>query len=341
MFFYELKHLALRVIEKTPVAPYDAGVWKTWKPHSAFKAFPDLFKGVEYEDFGQVWPLLFSTKELAQNEMKRITQADTQKLANKTGELFQPSAILDFQAHVDDDAHEILLSAGERMSILLKERTHFLHRKEEGVQVKIPLIRQKKELLADLLAKPSTAGHQWTAFRSGIQCGHCKLRYHSKSPIVELKEANDKPCQSAPVATQPKQTRMEMIHALVSAQQGPKAGVHHLNLDRAYLRCTECKSYILASPNEEAFNRFVGEPCHCGPLSPDLWHWTCHAHDGAARTQFGMLDMSCQDAHHGSWCLHDVEVEDTAQLHQVKRVAVHVFVAHHRTEEKARKKHIG
>ena len=217
-----------------------------------------------------VWPLLFSTKELAQNEMRRVTQADAQKLANKTGKLFEPKEILDLQSHVDDDAHEILLSAGERMSILLKEKTHFMHRKEESIKDKIPLIQQKKELLADLLSKPSPAGHQWQAFRSGIQCGLCKLRYHSKSLVAELKEANAKPCQSAPSKTEPKLTRMEVIHALVSGQQGPKKGIHHLQLDRAYLRCTECRSYILARTNEESFNRFIGEPCHCGPLEPSL-----------------------------------------------------------------------
>ena len=268
--FYALKHLALHVIERTPVALYDAGVWESWKPHAAFEAYPDLFTGLEYEDFDHVWPLLFSVKELAQNEMRRVTQADTQKLANKTGKLFEPKEILDLQSHVDDDAHEILLSAGERMSILLKEKSHFMHRKEETIKDKIPLIQQKKELLCDLLSKPSTAGHQWQAFRSGIQCGLCKLRYHSKSLVAELKEANEKPCQSAPPKAEPKMTRMEMIHALVSGQQGPKKGIHHLQLDRAYLRCTECRSYILARTNEDSFNRFIGEPCHCGPLEPSL-----------------------------------------------------------------------
>lgn len=253
------------------MARYDAGVWKTWKPHVAFETFPDLFKGLEFEDFDHVWPLLFSTKELEQNEMRRVTQADTQKLANKTGKLFAPTEILDLQAHVDEDAHEILLSAGERVSILLRDKAHFLHRKEESVKDKIPLIQQKKELLADLLAKPSQAGHTWEGFRSGIQCKHCKLRYHSKSLLAELKEVNDKPCQSAPARSQPKQTRMEMTQALVAAQQGPSAAVHHLKLDQAYLRCTECKSYILARTNEEAFNRFIGEPCHCGPLGARVW----------------------------------------------------------------------
>ena len=272
--FYAMKQLALHVLEKTPVALYDVRTWQTWKPHVAFETYPDLFPGLEFEDFDHVWPLLFSTKELEQNELRRVTQKDTQKLAHRTGKLFEPTEILDLQSHVDDDAHEILLNAGERMSILLQNKEHVLHRKEAVMKDKIPLIQQKKELLADLLSKPSPAGHAWETFRSGIKCGHCKLRYHSRSLLAELKEAADKPCEKAPKASPPKQTRMEMIHALVAScglQQGPQKGVHHLKLDRAYLRCTECKSYILARTNEEAFTRFVGEPCHCGPLEPSLW----------------------------------------------------------------------
>ena len=175
-----MKQLALRVLA---VAFYDVGTWQTWKPHAAFETYPDLFTGLEFDDFDHVWRLLFSTKELEQNELRRVTQKDTQKLAHRTGKLFEPTEILNLQSHV---------------------------------------------------------------------------------------EAADKPCQKAPKPSQPRQTRMEMIHALVASQQGPQPGVHHLKLDRAYLRCTECKSYILARTNEEAFNRFVGEPCR-GPLEPSLW----------------------------------------------------------------------
>ena len=270
--FYAVKQLALHVIEKTPAALYDGRAWKNWKPHVAFETFPDLFTGLEFEDFDHVWPLLFSKKELEKNDLRRITQTDTQKLADRTGELFEPTEILDLQSHVDDDAHSILLSAGERMSILLKDKAHFIHRKEEQIQQKIPLIQQKREILKDLLGKASTAGHQWEAFRSGIQRKVCRVRYHSKSLLTDLKEAEDKPCLQEAKPNPPKQTRMEMIHALVASQQGPQQGVHHLQLDRAYLRCTVCKSYILARCNEDAFSRFVGEPCYCGPLEPRLWH---------------------------------------------------------------------
>lgn len=224
--FYAMKQLALHVVEKTPVGLYDVGAWKSWKPHVAFEQFPDLFTGLEFEDFDHVWPLLFSVKELDQDETRRITQQDTQKLANATGKLFAPSEVLDLQSHVDDDAHEILLSAGERMSILLKDKSHFLHRKEESIQSKIPVIQQKRELLQELLTKPSSAGHVWEV----IQCKQCKLRYHCKSLLAELKEAADKPCQEEAKPAPPKQTRMEMIHALVASQTGPQEGVHHLQL---------------------------------------------------------------------------------------------------------------
>ena len=62
-----------------------------------------------------------------------------------------------------------------------------------------------------------------------------------------------------------------MIHALVASQQAPQPGIHHLKLDRAYLRCSECKSYILARTNEDAFTKFVAEPCLVGPVPADEW----------------------------------------------------------------------
>lgn len=115
-------------------------------------------------------------------------------------------------------------------------------------------------------------GHAWEAFRSGLKCRHCKIRYHCKSLLADLNKVVDKPCQAGVKPQAPRQTRMEMIHALVAAQAGPQEGVHHLHLDRAYLRCKVCKSYILARTNEEAFSRFVGEPCYHGPLEPRLWN---------------------------------------------------------------------
>ena len=92
--------------------------------------------------------------------MRRVTQKDTQKLAESAGKLFEPTESLDLQSHIDEDAHSILLIAGERMNILLKDKEHFLHRKEDSIQQKIPLIQQKAEILPDLLTKPSAAGHK-------------------------------------------------------------------------------------------------------------------------------------------------------------------------------------
>ena len=47
---------------------------------------------------------------------------------------------------------------------------------------------------------------------------------------------------------------------------------HFFRLDKAYLQCTQCKSYILARCSEDAFLAFSGEPCCAGPLDAALWH---------------------------------------------------------------------
>ena len=61
--FYGLKHLALHSKEKVHVAIFDHGVWKAWQPTAAYELFPDLYQGLDPEDFAQVRPLLFSKKE--------------------------------------------------------------------------------------------------------------------------------------------------------------------------------------------------------------------------------------------------------------------------------------
>lgn len=71
--------------------------------------------------------------------------------------------------------------------------------------------------------------------------------------------------------TPTRRTRFEVINDLIAAQSGVQRGVHHLRLEKAYLRCSECHAYILARCREDAFSTFVGAPCKVGPLEPSLW----------------------------------------------------------------------
>lgn len=57
-----------------------------------------------------------------------------------------------------------------------------------------------------------------------------------------------------------------------SAASGSERCTREFTASPAYLRCTECRRYILARCNQDAFNTFVGEACHVGPLPPALWH---------------------------------------------------------------------
>lgn len=74
--FYALKHLALHVKDKVPAAVFHHGVWRTWQPYLAYETFPDLYKGLEYEDFDQVQPLLFARQKLKVNDHSKAGQAD-------------------------------------------------------------------------------------------------------------------------------------------------------------------------------------------------------------------------------------------------------------------------
>lgn len=69
-----------------------------------------------------------------------------------------------------EDARDILHTAAEHMDILLRDPSHFLHEEPSADQPhKIPLVQQKKEMLAQLLGnshspRPQLAAlSQWSA----------------------------------------------------------------------------------------------------------------------------------------------------------------------------------
>lgn len=242
---------------------------------AAFEQFPDLCQGLEQEDYDQVRLLLLSDKDLAQSHNRKLFQKDTQAKATQAAILAKPEEILDLQRHVDEDTRDVLFVAANRMDILLRDKSHFLHAKgtagTSDSPPKIPLIQQKRDLLAKYLEEPTRQGHQWTNFRSGVQCTLCRTRLHAKSLLKEIQEGLHTPCSQAIVGKEHKKTRFEVIHEILDMQQEPIPGQHHLRLDKAYLRCQVCRSYILARAGEEQFHRFLGSPCHHGLLDPADW----------------------------------------------------------------------
>ena len=89
--------------------------------------------------------------------------------------------------------------------------------------------------------------------------------------LQELKQATQEACTVQLPEKTIKTPRMTVIHELIQAQSKPQTGIHFLKLEKAYLRCTQCRAYILARTNEQAFERFVGETCWYGPLPPGMW----------------------------------------------------------------------
>ena len=272
--FYALKHLALHVKEKTQVAIYDHQVWKHWTPRQAYENYPDLFTGLDCEDFEMVRPLLFARKELKENPLRRFLHHETTKVAKAAAARHTPAAILDLQANIDEDAEAILLAAAGRIEHLLTDKSHYFHKGGGQDSSKVPLIQQKKELLKELLSKPNQGGHSWIPFRTGTSCQHCKTRLHSKSLIQELRDALRTECVARPTQAVKRKTRMEVIEDMIQAQTEEVPGQHAIVLDRAYVRCRKCKGYVLARTSQENFEQWLNEPCVVGPIPDDQ----CHGH---------------------------------------------------------------
>ena len=254
------------------MAIFDHGVWKAWQPSAAYEQFPDLYQGLDPEDFAQVRPLLFGKKEQDSNVNRKARQDDANKLAKAFAKESRNEEIMDLRRRIDEDTRDVLSVAATRMNILLKDKSHFTHQgKQEDAPHKVPLAQQKKSILQQLENRPDVGGHSWQPYRTGVRCGQCKQRFHGKSLIAELRGALDSTCDLAVVPSPARKTRFQVIDELIGAQTGVQQGVHHLKLDKAYLRCTECANYILARCNEDAFSHFVGSPCLVGPLEPSLW----------------------------------------------------------------------
>ena len=78
-------------------------------------------QGLEFEDFDMIRPLLFSQKELKDNPLRALLQKETLKVAKQAAERHKPTAILDLQANIDEDAEAILLAGADRIEVLLRE----------------------------------------------------------------------------------------------------------------------------------------------------------------------------------------------------------------------------
>ena len=272
--FFALKQLAMHLLDSTHVGISNLQVWKAWTPHTALERFPDLYHGLEFEDFDQVRPLLFLSHLQQEEGMKtrKQLQKSIKRIAQERAKAEAPKDFLSYQKATDEDLADILTVAAERVDHILRDPDHFLRKPTQiSQEVRTPLLQQKKELIAALLKEPGRGGHQWEMHRSGAICTRCKSRIHSKSMIQEIKTAMSSDCQNPTQQKITKTPRMEVIKQLIDSQDKPQTGVHFLRLDKAYLRCDLCKSYILARSNEQIFEEFVGQVCNSGPLPPSMW----------------------------------------------------------------------
>ena len=88
-------------------------------------------QGLEFEDFDMIRPLLFSQKELKDNPLRALLQKETLKVAKQAAERHKPTAILDLQANIDEDAEAILLAGADRIEVLLRDKNHYFYKGED------------------------------------------------------------------------------------------------------------------------------------------------------------------------------------------------------------------
>ena len=189
----------MHLLDSTHVGISNLQVWKAWTPHMAMERFPDLYYGLEFEDFDQVRPLLFLSHLQQEEGMKtrKQLQKSIKRIAQERAKAEAPKDFLSYQKAIDEDLADILSIAAERVDHILRDQDHFLRKPTQiSQEVRTPLLQQKKELIAALLKEPDRGGHQWEVHRSGAICTRCKTRIHSKSMIQEIKATISSECQN-------------------------------------------------------------------------------------------------------------------------------------------------
>ena len=232
--FFALKQLSMHLLDSTHVGISNLQVWKAWTPHMAMERFPDLYYGLEFEDFDQVRPLLFLSHLQQEEGMKtrKQLQKSIKRIAQERAKVEAPKDFLSYQKAIDEDLADILSIAAERVDHILRDQDHFLRKPTQiSQEVRTPLLQQKKELIAALLKEPDRGGHQWEVHRSGAICTRCKTRIHSKSMIQEIKATISSECQNPLQQKITKTPRMEVIKQLIDSL---KAKTSHRQ------ECTSC-----------------------------------------------------------------------------------------------------
>ena len=93
------------------------------------------------------------------NLNRKAFQQDTQAKATQAALIARPEEIVDLQRHIDEDTRDVLHVAAKPMELLLKDKAHFLHKKEiQEEKNKVPLLQQTKGLLEQFLAQPDASG---------------------------------------------------------------------------------------------------------------------------------------------------------------------------------------
>ena len=140
-FFYALKHLSVHVNDKVQVAILVILSGKCgpgWQPTSTVLIY---VKGSSMR--------ISIRSDCFSSAPRNSTPTTTGAKAKQAALLARPEEILDLQRHVDEDTRDILIVAAERMDILLRDKSHFLHKKDQvDTPAKVPLIQQKRDLLA-------------------------------------------------------------------------------------------------------------------------------------------------------------------------------------------------
>ena len=248
-----------------------------YNPHKR-KGVQDLGQDLNQESHKRITVVVIRKVHLTepQHQSVRDRMKDAHLAVKERVDELRPKATEAFLKEQDVHIEKIYKEAAKRVQLLLEDRSHFFHSKEEKAQDKRVKMRwKKKDFFNQLPSFAPEQGHKWVADKVAYKCQKCSTRVTVQTPFEQLKRVAEETCTeeqpSAGGATVggKKPTRDEVLKDIV--QRPWQEGQHEWQVHGHYLKCMQCGAHCLKRCNQAELQRTLEQVCYNGPYIPDEW----------------------------------------------------------------------
>ena len=278
-WFYGLMLLQHFVPGPITVQVHSGKIFEAWHNPSKRKGMQDLAQDLTKDTMQRIKVALVLPSQLqAVNHQKtRERQKDAKLAVQERAKELKPSTLEQQLQQQDGRTEKVYKEAAKRIQLLLEDKSHFFHAKEDTAKDKRSKMRwKKKDFFTHMPEFAKEEGHQWISDKIALRCRKCSKRVTIQTPFAELKKATEEQCTGnlqQPSPDNPKggkkQTRDEVLKQLLDNERSP--GDHEWQVSGHYLRCIQCGVNCPKRCNGTELQKTVEQPCFNGPYEPADW----------------------------------------------------------------------